>query len=191
MARRDNRNQRRNDRSRDEERGEELDERVVDISRVAKVIKGGRRFAFRTVVVVGDNHGRVGVGVGKSRVVPDAIRKATDRARANLKHVNLSGATIPHEVTARHAGALVLLKPASPGTGVIAGGGVRAVLEAAGVRDILTKSLGSANVLNVVYATLTALQELKSTELEARRRGKETKDVMPFWNRKKNGQPAA
>ncbi len=191
MARRDNRNQRRNDRPRDEERGEELDERVVDISRVAKVIKGGRRFAFRTVVVVGDNHGRVGVGVGKSRVVPDAIRKATDRARANLKKVNLAGATIPHEVIARHAGALVLLKPASPGTGVIAGGGVRAVLEAAGVHDILTKSLGSANVLNVVYATLSALQELKSTELEARRRGKESKDLMPFWSRKKNGQPTA
>ncbi len=191
MARRDNRNQRRNDRPRDEERGEELDERVVDISRVAKVIKGGRRFAFRTVVVVGDNHGRVGVGVGKSRVVPDAIRKATDRARANLKKVNLAGATIPHEVIARHAGALVLLKPASPGTGVIAGGGVRAVLEAAGVHDILTKSLGSANVLNVVYATLSALQELKSTELEARRRGKESKDIMPFWSRKKNGQPTA
>ena len=191
MARRDNRNQRRNDRPRDEERGEELDERVVDISRVAKVIKGGRRFAFRTVVVVGDNHGRVGVGVGKSRVVPDAIRKATDRARANLKKVNLAGTTIPHEVIARHAGAQVLLKPASPGTGVIAGGGVRAVLEAVGVRDILTKSLGSANVLNVVYATLSALEELKSTELEARRRGKESKDLMPFWSRKKNGQPTA
>jgi small subunit ribosomal protein S5 len=191
MARRDNRNQRRNDRPRDEERGEELDERVVDISRVAKVIKGGRRFAFRTVVVVGDNKGRVGIGVGKSRVVPDAIRKATDRARANLKRVNLSGSTIPHEVTARHAGALVLLKPASPGTGVIAGGGVRAVLEAAGVHDILTKSLGSANVLNVVYATLTALEHLKNVEIEARRRGKDLKDVTPFWNRKKNGQPQA
>ena len=191
MARRDNRNQRRNDRPRDEERGEELDERVVDISRVAKVIKGGRRFAFRTVVVVGDNKGRVGIGVGKSRVVPDAIRKATDRARTNLKRVNLSGSTIPHEVTARHAGALVLLKPASPGTGVIAGGGVRAVLEAAGVHDILTKSLGSANVLNVVYATLTALEQLKNVEIEARRRGKDLKDVTPFWNRKKNGQPQA
>jgi small subunit ribosomal protein S5 len=142
-------------------------------------------------VVVGDNKGRVGIGVGKSRVVPDAIRKATDRARANLKRVNLSGSTIPHEVTARHAGALVLLKPASPGTGVIAGGGVRAVLEAAGVHDILTKSLGSANVLNVVYATLTALEHLKNVEIEARRRGKDLKDVTPFWNRKKNGQPQA
>jgi len=191
MARRDNRNQRRNDRPRDEERGEELDERVVDISRVAKVIKGGRRFAFSCVVVVGDNKGRVGIGVGKSRVVPDAIRKATDRARANLKRVSLSGATIPHEVVARHAGAQVLLKPASPGTGVIAGGGVRAVLEAAGVRDILTKSLGSANVLNVVYATLSALEQLKNPEIEARRRGTQLRDVTPFWNRKKNGQPQA
>ena len=190
MARRDNRNQRRNDRPRDEERGEELDERVVDISRVAKVIKGGRRFAFRTVVVVGDNKGRVGIGVGKSRVVPDAIRKATDRARTQLKPVNLSGRTIPHEVVAKHAGAEVLLRPASPGTGVIAGGGVRAVLEAVGVRDILTKSMGSANVLNVVYATIKALEQLKSPELEARRRGKDIKEVTPFWNRKKNnGQP--
>jgi small subunit ribosomal protein S5 len=188
MARRDNRNQRRDNR-RDEKGGEDLDERVVDISRVAKVIKGGRRFAFRCVVVVGDNKGRVGVGVGKSRVVPDAIRKATDRARGNLKRVNLAGATIPHEAVARHAGAQVLLKPASPGTGVIAGGGVRAVLEAAGVRDILTKSMGSANVLNVVYATLRALESLKSPEIEARQRGKELKDVTPFWNRKKNGQP--
>src|SRR5258706_2997550 len=182
MARRDNRNQRRNDRPRDEERGEELDERVVDISRVAKVIKGGRRFAFRTVVVVGDNKGRVGIGVGKGRVVPYAIRKATDRSRTQLKPVNLSGRTIPHEVVAKHAGAEVLLRPASPGTGVIAGGGVRAVLEAVGVRDILTKSMGSANVLNVVYATIKALGQLKSPELEARRRGKDIKEVTPIWN---------
>ena len=189
MARRDNRNQRSRD-NRDEERGEELDERVVDISRVAKVIKGGRRFAFRTVIVVGDNKGRVGVGVGKSRVVPDAIRKATDRARHNLKSVNLAGTTIPHEVVARHAGAEVLLRPASPGTGVIAGGGVRAVLEAAGVRDILTKSMGSANVLNVVYATIKALNELKNVELEAQHRGKNPRAVTPFWNRKQqNGKP--
>ena len=188
MARRDNRNQRSRD-SRGEDRGEELDERVVDINRVAKVIKGGRRFAFRTVIVVGDNKGRVGVGVGKSRVVPDAIRKATDRARSNIKRVNLAGATIPHEVVARHGGAQVLLKPASPGTGVIAGGGVRAVLEAVGVRDILTKSMGSANVLNVVYATLKALNQLKSVEAEAIQRGKDPNDIRPFWTRRKNGQP--
>jgi small subunit ribosomal protein S5 len=189
MGRRDNRSQRPRDQRGGEERVEELDERVVDISRVAKVIKGGRRFAFRTVIVVGDNNGRVGIGVGKSRVVPDAIRKGTDQARANIKRVNLNGTTIPHEVVARHAGAEVLLKPASPGTGVIAGGGVRAVLEAAGVRDILTKSMGSANVLNVVYATLKALNQLKSVEAEAVRRGKDIADVSPFWTRRKNGQP--
>jgi small subunit ribosomal protein S5 len=141
------------------------------------------------VIVVGDNNGRVGIGVGKSRVVPDAIRKATDRARASIKRVNLAGTTIPHEVVARHGGAEVLLKPASPGTGVIAGGGVRAVLEAAGVRDILTKSMGSANVLNVVYATLKALNQLKNTETEAVRRGKDVAEVKPFWTRRKNGQP--
>jgi small subunit ribosomal protein S5 len=188
MGRRDNRGQR-SRQPRDEDRGEELDERVIDISRVAKVIKGGRRFAFRTVIVVGDNKGRVGIGVGKSRVVPDAIRKATERARRNLKPVNLSGNTIPHEIVARHAGAEVMLKPATPGTGVIAGGGVRAVLEAAGVRDILTKSMGSANVLNVVYATLKALNQLKSVEVEAQHRGKDANDVSPFWRRKKHGQP--
>jgi small subunit ribosomal protein S5 len=166
---------------------EELDERVVDISRVAKVIKGGRRFAFRTVVVVGDNHGRVGVGVGKSRAVPDAIRKGTERARRTMKPVNLFGTTIPHELVAEHGGAEVYLKPASPGTGVIAAGGVRAVLEAAGVKDILTKSLGSPNVLNVVYATWKGLQKMKNVEVEARSRNKSQAEIQPFWSRKKNG----
>ncbi|MBM4424791.1 MAG: 30S ribosomal protein S5 [Chloroflexi bacterium] len=170
-----------------EEDREELDERVVDISRVAKVIKGGRRFAFRTVVVVGDNRGRVGMGVGKSRAVPDAIRKGAERARRNMKSVNLSGTTIPHEVASEHGGAEVYLKPASPGTGVIAAGGVRAVLEAAGVKDILTKSLGSPNVLNVVNATLKGLQRMKNVEQEARYRGKDLADVQPFWSRKKHG----
>src|SRR4029079_13238296 len=134
MGRRDTRKRRRGG-PRGEERGEELDERVVDISRVAKVIKGGRRFAFRTVIVVGDNKGRVGVGVGKSRVVPDAIRKATDRARHNIKPVNLAGTTIPHMVVARHAGAEVLLKPASPGTrGIARGGGPRGLATATAPR---------------------------------------------------------
>ena len=171
--------------ARDEER-EELDERVVDIARVAKVIKGGRRFAFRTVVVVGDNKGRVGVGVGKSRAVPDAIRKGTERARRNMKPVNLSGTTIPHEIVAEHGGAEVYLKPASPGTGVIAGGGVRAVLEVAGVKDILTKSLGSPNVLNVVRATWAGLQKMKDVEKQAKARGKDVAEIQPFWSRKKN-----
>ncbi|MCA9884265.1 MAG: 30S ribosomal protein S5, partial [Anaerolineae bacterium] len=135
----DNRGGRRRERRRDEER-EELDERVVDIRRVAKVIKGGRRFAFRTVVVVGDGKGRIGIGVGKARAVPDSIRKANEKARANIKRVSLADTTIPYTVTGEHGGARVMLKPAAPGTGVIAGGGVRAVLEVAGVRNILSKN---------------------------------------------------
>ncbi len=166
---------------------EELDERVVSIARVAKVIKGGRRFAFRVVVVAGDNRGNVGIGIGKSRGVPEAIRKATERARRAMRPVTLAGTTIPHEITIKYGGSRILLKPASPGTGVIAGGGVRAVLEAAGISDILTKSLGSSNVLNVVYATIKALDQLKSPQEEAARRGKNVVDVTPFWERRKNG----
>jgi small subunit ribosomal protein S5 len=164
----------------------EFDERVIDISRVAKVVKGGRHFSFRTVVVVGDNHGRIGVGIGKSKVVPDAIRKGTEKARRLMHTVPLSQTTIPHEVTGRCAGAIVLLKPASPGTGVIAAGGVRAVLEAAGVHDILTKSMGSSNVLNVVSATMDALDQLKDPKVLAGIRGKEARYVIPFWERKAN-----
>jgi small subunit ribosomal protein S5 len=164
----------------------EFDERVIDIARVAKVVKGGRHFTFRTVVVVGDNKGRVGIGIGKSRVVPDAIRKGTEKARRLMHAVPLSKATIPHEVTGTCGGAVVLLKPASPGTGVIAAGGVRAVLEATGVRDILTKSMGSANVLNVVSATMDALDQLKDPKVLAAVRGKDARYVMPFWERKAN-----
>lgn len=174
---------RRERRDRDDER-EELDERVVNITRVAKVISGGRRFAFRTVVIVGDNNGRVGAGIGKARGVPDSIRKGSERARKNMQRVALSGTTIPHEVTARYGGAVVMLKPAAPGTGVIAGGGVRAVLEATGVRDILTKSQGSANLLNVTMATIAALNMLRSPEQIAAMRGKNINDVRPFWERK-------
>jgi small subunit ribosomal protein S5 len=164
---------------------QEFDERVIEIARVAKVVKGGRRFSFRVTVVVGDNRGKVGVGIGKANSVPDALRKAIERARNNMHRVVLFGSTIPHEVIGRISGAKVLLKPASLGTGVIAAGSVRAVLEAAGVSDILTKSLGSNNVLNVVYATMDALDQLRSPEDIAALRGKSVKDVTPFWERRK------
>lgn len=173
----------RRDRRKDEDR-EELDERVIDIARVAKVVKGGRQFAFRTVVVVGDNKGRVGVGTGKARSVPDAIRKGSERARKNMRRVALSGTTIPHEIHGRHGGATVFLRPASPGTGVIAGGAVRAVLEVAGVSDILSKSMQSANILNVAKATMNGLSELKDLKTLAAMRGKDPDEIRPFWERR-------
>lgn len=164
-----------------------LDERVIDIARVAKVVKGGRRFSFRVTVVVGDNNGRVGLGIGKAGAVPDAMRKASDQARKNMHEVSLLGTTIAHEVIGAQSGAKVLLKPASPGTGVIAAGGVRAVCESAGIKDILTKSLGSNNMLNIVQATFDALAQLKSPQTVAIERGKDVADVTPFWERRKHG----
>lgn len=163
---------------------QELSERVVDIKRVAKVVKGGRRFSFRVTVVVGNNRGSVGVGIGKANAVPDAMRKANEKARKNMHAVSLYKSTIPHEVIGKVAGARVLLKPTSPGTGVIAGGGVRAVIEAAGISDILTKSLGSSNILNVVLATMDALDQLKSIKDEAAKRGKSPEELVPYWERK-------
>jgi small subunit ribosomal protein S5 len=165
----------------------QYDERVIDIARVAKVVKGGRRFSFRVTMVIGDNAGRVGLGIGKANSVPDAIRKANEKAQKDMRRMNLSGTSVPHEVYGKQSGAKVLLRPAAPGTGVIAGGGVRAVLEAAGVHDILTKSLGSNNVLNVVRATFDALDQLKSPREQAALRGKDPDQLKPYWERETNG----
>jgi small subunit ribosomal protein S5 len=162
-----------------------FEERVIEIARVAKVVKGGRRFRFRVTVVIGDKKGNIGMGVGKANAVPDAMRKASERARKDIRTVNIAGTTIPHESLGKVAGARVFLKPASAGTGVIAAGGVRAVLEVAGVRDILTKSMGSANVLNVVMATFDALDGLRSPANEAARRGKRAEELLPYWERRK------
>jgi small subunit ribosomal protein S5 len=168
----------RGDRREREEAASEYIEHVVKIYRVAKVVKGGRRFSFSAIVVVGDGKGRVGAALGKALEVPDAIRKGIERAKKNMVEVPIVSTTIPHEVVGRSGSAAVLLRPASLGTGVVAGGPVRAALEAAGYQNILSKSLGSNNATNVVWATLNGLSQLKTAEAYANMRGLDVADVL-------------
>ena len=167
------------DQNSDRDRKDQYLERVVSINRVAKVVQGGRRFSFTALVVVGDGEGTVGVGYGKAKEVPAAIAKGVEEAKKHFFKVPLVQRTIPHPVTGEKAAGVVMLRPASPGTGVIAGGSARAVLECAGVHDVLAKSLGSPNAINVVHATVSALQQLEEPEQVAKRRGKAVADIAP------------
>mgnify|MGYP000973154231 CR=1 FL=1 len=167
------------DQNSDREKKDQYLERVVSINRVAKVVQGGRRFSFTALVVVGDGEGTVGVGYGKAKEVPAAIAKGVEEAKKHFFKVPMVQRTIPHPVIGDRAAGVVMLRPASPGTGVIAGGSARAVLECAGIQDVLAKSLGSANSINVVHATVAALQQLEEPEQVAKRRGKSVEEVAP------------
>lgn len=156
---------------------QDLQDKVIHLNRVAKVVKGGRRFAFSALVAVGDGKGNVGVGLGKAREVPDAIRKGTERARRNMVVVPLEDGTIPHEVLGHAGSGRVMLRPAGAGTGVIAGSGIRAVMELAGVSNVITKCLGSNNPNNMIHATMDAISQLRSAEEVARRRGKTVEEI--------------
>jgi small subunit ribosomal protein S5 len=162
---------------------QEIDERIINIERVAAVVKGGRRFSFRVTMVAGDHKGKVGIGMGKANSVPDAIRKASANAKNDMRPVAIYNTTIPHKVVGKVSGAIVLLKPASEGTGVIAAGSVRAVVEVTGITNILTKSLGSNNAMNIAAATIKGLEQLKDPYQEAALRGVEPQNVIPFWDR--------
>ncbi|WP_237208092.1 30S ribosomal protein S5 [Rothia nasimurium] len=181
--RRGNRGERRNNRGREEEKDKFI-ERVVTINRVSKVVKGGRRFSFTALVVVGDGNGMVGVGYGKAKEVPAAISKGVEEAKKNFFRVpRIEGRTIPHRVQGEAAAGVVMLRPATAGTGVIAGGPVRAVLEAAGIHDVLSKSLGSSNQINIVHATIEALRQLEEPVAVAARRGLPQDEVIPGFLR--------
>ena len=171
-------NDRRGGRGNDREKSNYI-EKVVTINRVAKVVKGGRRFSFTALVIVGDGEGQVGIGYGKAKEVPTAISKGVEEAKKNFFRVPRIQGTIPHPVQGEKAAGVVFLRPASPGTGVIAGGPVRAVLEAAGIHDVLSKSLGSSNAINIVHATVEALRNLESPEMVAQRRGLTVEEVAP------------
>ncbi len=163
---------------------QEIDERIINIERVAAVVKGGRRFSFRVVMVAGDHKGNVGMGMGKANSVPDAIRKASANARDNMHPIAIYNTTIPHKVIGKVSGAQVLLKPASEGTGVIAAGSVRAVVEVTGISNILTKSLGSNNAMNIAAATIKGLEQLMDPYEQAVNRGLDADKLIPFWDRR-------